>query len=272
MIMQLEIGRDGAAERHTNRAGKEKRQMIPLLKLAIEAHGGLERWREVHGIDLKLTIGGGLWQLKGLPQGLVDVALHVEPAHRLVTITPFGPEGAAGYFTPHRVWIQKPQGDVVQERSAPRRSFDGHTLTTPWDKLHELYFVSYAFLNYLSTPFLFAEPGFEVAEGNPYFGAGEKWRRLHVKYPAAYPTHSREQTLYFNEKGLLQRLDYVAEVVQAGTSHFCLKYETVGGIVFPTHRRVLGRDPKQEEPDRSAPPAVEVRISDIQIRPKGSRT
>ncbi len=51
--------------------------MIPLLKLAIEAHGGLERWREVHGIDLKLTIGGGLWQLKGLPQGLVDVALHV---------------------------------------------------------------------------------------------------------------------------------------------------------------------------------------------------
>jgi hypothetical protein len=46
----------------------------------------------------------------------------------------------------------------MQERSAPRRSFNGHTLTTPWDKLHELYFVSYAFLNYLSTPFLFAEP------------------------------------------------------------------------------------------------------------------
>jgi len=56
---------------------KGKKQMIPLLKLAIEAHGGLERWREVHGIDLKLTIGGGLWQLKGLPQGLVDVALHL---------------------------------------------------------------------------------------------------------------------------------------------------------------------------------------------------
>ena len=176
-----------------NRAGKEKKQMIPLLKLAIEAHGGLERWRQVHGIDLKLTIGGGLWEFKGLPQGLVGVALHVEPADRLVTITPFGPEGAAGYFTPDRVWIQKPRGDVLQERSAPLRSFDGHTLTTPWDKLHELYFVSYAFLNYLSTPFLFAEPGFEVAEGKPYLGAGEKWRKLNVKYPAAYPTHSRDK-------------------------------------------------------------------------------
>jgi hypothetical protein len=224
---------------------RAEKQMIPLLKLAIEAQGGLQRWRQVHGIDIKLTIGGGFWQLKGLPQGLIDVALHVEPADRLVTITPFGPEEAAGCFSPDRVWIQNPRGDVVQERSAPRRSFEGHTLTTPWDKLHELYFVSYAFLNYLSTPFLFAEPGFEVVEGNSCLGAGEKWRRLHVKYPAAYPTHSREQTLYFNEKGLLRRLDYVVEVVQAGASHFCLEYETVGGIVFPTHRRVLGRDSKQ---------------------------
>ena len=95
--------------------------------------------------------------------------------------------------------------------------------------MHELYFVGYAFLNYLSTPFLFAEPGFEVAEGNPYFGAGEKWPRLHVTYPAAYPTHSREQTLYFNEKGLLKRLDYVVEPVHGGASHFCLEYKTVGG-------------------------------------------
>ena len=90
----------------------------------------------MHGIDCKLTIGGGLWQLKGLPHGLVDVALHVEPADKLVTITPFGPGEAVGYFTADRVWIQKLRGDVVQERSAPRRSFNGHTLTTPWDKLH----------------------------------------------------------------------------------------------------------------------------------------
>jgi len=115
--------------------------MIPLLKLAIEAHGGLERWRQVHGIDLKLTIGGGLWELKGLPQGLVDVALHVEPAERLVTITPFGQEGAAGYFTADRVWIQKPRGDVVQERSAPRRCAPQKPRTTSGDTLFQLVFM-----------------------------------------------------------------------------------------------------------------------------------
>src|SRR5258707_7476345 len=77
-------------------SSKGKKQMIPLLKLAIEAHGGLERWREVHGIDLKLTIGGRLWQLKGLSQGLVNLALHAVTGHKLVAITSVCPEGAAG--------------------------------------------------------------------------------------------------------------------------------------------------------------------------------
>jgi len=100
--------------------------MIPLLKLRDRSARGLERWRQLHGIDAKLTIGGGLWQLKGLPQGLVDVALHVEPADRLVTITPFGPEGAAGYFTPDRVWIQK--REEMWCRNGPGRA--GHSTVT----------------------------------------------------------------------------------------------------------------------------------------------
>ncbi len=37
--------------------------MIPLLELALDAHGGLTRWRLVKSIDLKL-------HAKGLPQGL----------------------------------------------------------------------------------------------------------------------------------------------------------------------------------------------------------
>ena len=85
-------------------------------------------------------------QLKGLPHGLVDVALDVEPADRLVTITPFGTGGAVGYFTADRVWIQKLRGDVVQERSAPRRSFDGHpdrrTNRNVWSPLDRQRYIS----------------------------------------------------------------------------------------------------------------------------------
>jgi hypothetical protein len=55
-------------------------------------------------------------------------------------------------------------GGVVEERATPRASFAGHVLTAPWDKLQELYFVSYALWNYLATPFVFTEPGFETRE------------------------------------------------------------------------------------------------------------
>ena len=79
--------------------------MIPLLELALDAHGGLTRWHQVKSIDLKLSIGGQLWRAKGLPQGL-NVALHVEPSRKLVIVSQFDGEDSTGYFTPDRVWVE----------------------------------------------------------------------------------------------------------------------------------------------------------------------
>jgi hypothetical protein len=135
-------------------------------------------------------------------------------AHRpIVTITPFGGEARTGHFTPGRVWIEDANGGVVEERATPRASFAGHVLTTPWDKLQELYFVSYALWNYLATPFMFTEPGFETREIGPHEENGETWHRLLVKYPPSIPAHCAEQVLYFNAQGLLQRMDYSVDVV-----------------------------------------------------------
>src|SRR5215472_5865060 len=110
--------------------------MIPLLELALDAHGGLTRWRQAKSIDLKLSIGGPLWHAKGLPQSL-NVALHVEPSRKLVVASPFDGEDSTGYFTPDRVWVENAAGTVVQELTSPRRSFSGHDLMTPWSKLQE---------------------------------------------------------------------------------------------------------------------------------------
>ena len=44
--------------------------MKDLLARALDAHGGLSRWREIEAFQLKVSIGGGLWRLKGLPDGL----------------------------------------------------------------------------------------------------------------------------------------------------------------------------------------------------------
>src|ERR1700730_6394053 len=39
--------------------------------------------------------------------------------------------------------------------------------------------------NYLTTPFLFTAPGFEVKEIDPHQENGETWRCLHVRFPHA---------------------------------------------------------------------------------------
>jgi hypothetical protein len=43
-------------------------------------------------------------------------------------------------FTPDRIAIEKLDGTVVAERHAPRDSFAGHQMSTPWDPLHRAYF------------------------------------------------------------------------------------------------------------------------------------
>ena len=64
--------------------------MKDLLSRALEAHGGLSRLREIEAFQLKVSIGGGLWRLKGLPDGLRNVTLRLQVHRPIVTITPFG--------------------------------------------------------------------------------------------------------------------------------------------------------------------------------------
>ncbi len=115
-----------------------------------------------------------------------------------------------------------------------------------WDDLDVLYFLGYALWNYAVTPYLFLWQGFETREGGVWQEPdGARWRRLHVTYPTSVPTHSREQTLYFDERGWLQRLDYTAEIFGqlARAAHYCSSHQVFDGLVFPTHRVVWWRRP-----------------------------
>jgi hypothetical protein len=55
---------------------------VALLDAALDAAGGLERWREHSFLSAHLSQGGGLWGMKGqagvLDNVRVDVALHQE--------------------------------------------------------------------------------------------------------------------------------------------------------------------------------------------------
>ena len=142
--------------------------MPDLFELALNAHGGLDRWRQVQSLDVRISLTGGLYRLKGYPDGVPNTLMHVETRRIAVDVSPWIGMGTVGHFVPDRVWITDGERRVIDDRSDPRASFAGHTRETPWDQLHRLYFTSYAMWNYLNTPFLFTLPGFEVKErSNP---------------------------------------------------------------------------------------------------------
>src|SRR5258705_14000551 len=74
--------------------------MKDLLARALDAHGGLSRWREIEAFHLKVSLGGGLWRLKGLSDGLRHVTLPVQAHRPSVTITPFRGRTRTGPLTP----------------------------------------------------------------------------------------------------------------------------------------------------------------------------
>lgn len=237
--------------------------MNDLLNLAVKAHGGFERWSEVQDLQAKVTLTGGLWQVKGRPNGLPGVVMRMDTKRPALSVTPFPKPGAVGHFTPDRVWIEDGDRKLVGELKNPRDSFAGHVLTTKWNELQELYFTGYAFWNYFTTPFLLTQPGVEIEELEPHKESGETWRRLRATFPHAIPTHCAQQTFYFNDRGLLQRLDYVTDVAGGVGAHYCYDHTTFNGIVVPTLRRVVPRTP--EGPILFGPTAVLIVISDVSL-------
>jgi hypothetical protein len=247
--------------------------MKDLLTRALDAHGGLSRWREMEAFQLTVSIGGGRWRLTGLPDGRRDVTRRLQAHRPRVTITPFGGEARTGHCTPDRVWIEEAHGGVVEERATPRASFAGHVRTTPWDKLQALSCVSYALWHSLATPFVCTDPGFETRESGPHEENGETWHRLRVKSPPSMPTHCAEQVLYCNGHGFLQRLDYSVDVVgdkvAGAAAHDGFDHTPFGGLVIPTLRRVVSRTPKGTV--LSGPTGVLLQMSDVKLIPNAPK-
>jgi hypothetical protein len=46
------------------------------------------------------------------------------------------------------------------------------------------------------------EPGIECEEAKQYIEDGETWRALKITFPKLYVTHSADQTLYLDDKGV----------------------------------------------------------------------
>src|ERR1700719_1497 len=91
--------------------------MNDLATLAINAHGGLERWRRLKAVSAHLLQGGVLWKVKGQDGVLDDVNLTVDLRKEWASHRPFGQQNRHSSFQPDRVAIETGDGQVVEERA-----------------------------------------------------------------------------------------------------------------------------------------------------------
>src|SRR5271166_815006 len=114
--------------------------MSGLLDLAINAHGGLERWNKVKAIKVGASITGAIWYVKGKGDFLKNVVLTAETRNERLTVD-FPGQNKRAIFTPGRIVIETMDGAVIEARDEPEKSFEGQRRETPWDDIHVVYFV-----------------------------------------------------------------------------------------------------------------------------------
>jgi hypothetical protein len=231
-----------------------------VLELALEAHGGVQRWHGVKQITATLSLTGALFDLMGQPGGLGRTHATARAGEPVIEFEPFA-TADHGLFRPDQVSVRR-DGQTLDRRT-PRQSFDGHG---QWDDSHLLYFTGYAIWNYLCTPFLLTWPGFTVEALEPWIEGSETWRRLDVTFPPAVPTHNPTQRFYFDRSGLLRRLDYQPEVlgeVSAPVAHYCDDHRDFDGFVVPTHRRVYLR--RDDDTAARESTVVELDVEDVRV-------
>jgi hypothetical protein len=113
--------------------------MTDLLDFALEVPGGLDNWKGVTGVDLRLTLGGYLFEIKQHPDGLRTGLVKIDARRPRTFIVPFPERGKRGIYQEGKVWVQTDAGAMVEELPAPRTACEGHPRSTPWNNLQ--YFI-----------------------------------------------------------------------------------------------------------------------------------
>jgi hypothetical protein len=218
---------------------------MALLEDALDARGGLDRWRRLRRFTAHVSMDGALFARKGKARLLKNIVVEGCTRRQSLQITGFTAPDRRGLYDPDRVAVENSDGQLLEERRNPRLAFAGHSDQTPWDDLHLAYYCGYLTWNYLVTPFLFTGESFLTEELSPWRENEETWRRLKVVFPPHIATHCTEQVFYFDESGHERRVDYEAAILGGlRISQYSSAYQSFSGILIPTlcRSRVVGRN------------------------------
>lgn len=182
---------------------------MSLVDAAIEAQGGLDRWREIKRIEVDFRAGGIALPFKSQPDILRQVTAVAETGRPRVEFRGIGTFDSRD---------RRPPGMARRFR---------------WTREDVVHFAGYAMWGYLAVPFIFADDDVDVVELSG--------RRLRVDFPPRIPAHCRRQVFHFDREAVLTRLDYTAEVILgpfARAHHRLYDHEWIDGFLVARRRRV----------------------------------
>ncbi len=207
-------------------------ELSPTAARALKAYGGLAVWTDATSVESTVTVGGLLFQLKGInipPHARISV--DVRRPHTV--IDPVDHAGDIGVLDGFSVTIMTPGGRILEQRADAREHLQNASLSTKWDRLNLLYFLGYAFWGYYTLPYQLTRTDIEWTE----LGDGV----LQADYGTNLPVHSRIQRFWFDTRtGLLRRNDYtpVAAAPNARVANIVFEHGVSNGIPYTSKRRV----------------------------------
>src|SRR5260370_17551697 len=207
-------------------------QLYPTAARAFDAYGGEVVWRGANTVQATVTVGGFLFQQKGInipPHARFTV--DVQRPHTV--IDPVDGSGDIGILDGFSVTIESSDGKVLEQRDDARRHLQNPSLSTRWERLNLVYFLRYAFSRYLTLPYQLMRTDIVWTE----LGDGE----LQADYGSNLPVHSRIQRFWFDTKtGLLRRNHYapVAAALNVDVANVVFEHRTSNGIPYASKRRV----------------------------------
>jgi hypothetical protein len=246
------------------RKGMQKgNRMDNLLSAVLDAHGGLTNWASTRRMTALLSLGGPFWAARGWPDLYSGSTVTLDPHREHITFAPFGDKGRLSLLevAPERVTISLTDGQVIEHRVDPRKSFpaDFSPADTPWDAVQVAYFTSAAVWNYLTAPFVFTYPGVEAQEIESWVEGSQTWRRLAVTFPASIANHNARQVFYYDENFMQRRMDYSPVVTGSPpVAHYTSDHKVFDGFLFPTRRRVHLHDEHGIADQQFAPITIDV--------------
>lgn len=225
---------------------------------AIDAYGGIERWKNAKYVEAKVSVRGLAFTLKRRPF-FEHASIKMEIGQPFSKLTPIGKnKNISGILDGQNVRLENEKGNIIAERASARKYFPFGRRLFYWDDLDMAYFANYAFWNYFTLPNLLLNESIEWTEKSSGF--------LLAKFPKSIPTHNEIQEFHFDtQTGLLIQHNYTAEIISklAKAANVMIEHAEQHNIIFPSLRRVTPRTPKGKA--LKGPILIEIKVHHFKL-------